>query len=736
MRKGLIGSCVLLLGLWSAPLGAQENNWTLKAPANIPPARAGHAMAYDRGRGEVVLFGGFGYDRFPTQMILLGDTWVWNGTNWTQRNPVHSPPARVWSAMAYDAARGEVVLFGGIGDQHDTWVWNGVDWTQKNPLHNPPGRYAHAMAYDAGRGEVVLFGGQDGISNVRNDTWIWNGVDWAIQNSTAFPPAMAGHSMTYDAARDNVVMASGWDCCLTLETWTWDGANWTQQNPANSPPSRYDAAVTYDPANSQVMLFGGLGGSGSVYLSDTWTWNGTSWAQQNPANRPPVRSEHLIVYDEARGEIVLFGGWLNNPFHLFDDTWVWPANAVAPTTTMVVNVSPLGAAAATFSVSPPILGMPSSGPYPVVMNGVAPATYVVTFNPVPGFVTPPPQTVAPNTFSRIEATGFYAPTSVSRSGSVVLTVGKNGSGSGSVRSRPVGIDCGSTCVAMLGAGTHVKLEAIADPGSIFVGWSDSFCKGKVTACSFTIDGNRTFTAMFVPAPRDSTNKIIYVGVCGAATLFDNACYLGSGSYDPRDLFSWVDDPFNDTALDSLGVEYSGLDAIGRRIGRLYPTSVTLVAGFSFVDAVKDTVLPKTIKNSAESIVDFVNGVYKTGDRIHLVGHSNGGAIVHEVANILLKRGIPVAMMAEIDNVFPQVRVPSNVARAFNFYYPNPLVPFCPVSGNSVLLAEKKSNTIVSNTRIDAPFGPDALNSGCGGHKNMDNDPLVWRPILNFMVGIP
>ena len=41
----------------------------------------------------------------------MGDTWTWDGTDWTLRTPVHSPPARDLLGMAYDAAHEQVVLF-------------------------------------------------------------------------------------------------------------------------------------------------------------------------------------------------------------------------------------------------------------------------------------------------------------------------------------------------------------------------------------------------------------------------------------------------------------------------------------------------------------------------------------------------------------------------------------------------------------------------------------------------
>jgi hypothetical protein len=71
----------------------------------------------------VVLFGGE-----TTGYHLFGGTWTWNGTTWTKRHPAASPSARQGAAMAYDAATGAVVLFGGVAPgagsvDDDTWTW-------------------------------------------------------------------------------------------------------------------------------------------------------------------------------------------------------------------------------------------------------------------------------------------------------------------------------------------------------------------------------------------------------------------------------------------------------------------------------------------------------------------------------------------------------------------------------------------------------------------------------------
>ena len=62
---------------------------------------------------------------------------------------------------------------------------------------------------------------------------------------------------------------------------------WTAQTPAASPSGRFGASMAYDSATGDVVLFGGQD-SGSGYLNDTWTWNGTTWNEQSPAASPPL----------------------------------------------------------------------------------------------------------------------------------------------------------------------------------------------------------------------------------------------------------------------------------------------------------------------------------------------------------------------------------------------------------------------------------------------------------------
>ncbi len=92
--------------------------------------------------------------------------------------------------MTYDAARREVVMFGGSyggGFLNDTWTWDGTIWTQQFETRSPTGRFGMGMTYDAARREVVLFGG----CCFMNDTWILHGKTWRGPRSLGVPDAPA-----------------------------------------------------------------------------------------------------------------------------------------------------------------------------------------------------------------------------------------------------------------------------------------------------------------------------------------------------------------------------------------------------------------------------------------------------------------------------------------------------------------------------------------------------------------
>jgi hypothetical protein len=78
-----------------------------------------------------------------------------------------------------------------------------------------------------------------------------------------------------------------------------------------------------------------------------------------------------------------------------------------------------------------------------------------------------------------------------------LTVTKAGTGSGTVTSAPVGINCGADCTESYAGDTSVTLSQSALSGSTFSGWSGGGCSGT-GACVVTMNQALTVTATFTP----------------------------------------------------------------------------------------------------------------------------------------------------------------------------------------------------------------------------------------------
>ncbi len=82
-------------------------------------------------------------------------------------------------------------------------------------------------------------------------------------------------------------------------------------------------------------------------------------------------------------------------------------------------------------------------------------------------------------------------------GQYTLTVNKGAStGSGTVTSSPIGINCGSICSASYNSGVSVILTALAASGSTFAGWSGTGVTCTGATCTLIMDGNKTVTATF------------------------------------------------------------------------------------------------------------------------------------------------------------------------------------------------------------------------------------------------
>ena len=289
--------------------------WNQRSLGTNPAPRDNQGMAYDAAHGQVVLFGGYNGTYF-------NDTWLWNGTTWTQANPTTVPPARAFHTMVYDPVHGQVVMFGGSSDTtvrfDDTWLWDGTNWTQAAPASSPAARNEAAMAYDAVNSRVVLFGGTSLNGFVLNDTWLWDGATWTQASPQTSPSARVSPAMSGVPATGQVVLFGGQqNATFYNDTWAWNGTNWNQQSPANIPPARVQSVLAYDNVLGRLVLFGGYN---YASLGDTWFYDGTTWTQSSTPASPTGRYASAMTYDSSTNQEVLFGG-VDASNTALGDTW-------------------------------------------------------------------------------------------------------------------------------------------------------------------------------------------------------------------------------------------------------------------------------------------------------------------------------------------------------------------------------------------------------------------------------
>jgi hypothetical protein len=285
-----------------------RTSWRQRFPVDAPSARTGHALAYDAARRRVVLFGG------SNVTGVLADTWEWDGMTWTRRVSTLSPPARAGHAMTYDPVKRVVVLFGGSSTaaarlHDDTWEWNGREWSERITANRPQGRVDHGLAYDSNRRRVVLFGGTaekltQGVTFFEPvaQTWELDGTNWVARTLPLEPAPRAHPLLAYDAVRRRVVLRAG-DVragVLAPDTWEFDGARWVKLDDAAAPAFERVSSAVWDATRQRVTVFTPSGG--------VWTFDGQAWRRVPPTVPGFAYGDASdLTWDSARGLVVAVG---------------------------------------------------------------------------------------------------------------------------------------------------------------------------------------------------------------------------------------------------------------------------------------------------------------------------------------------------------------------------------------------------------------------------------------------
>jgi hypothetical protein len=279
--------------------------WTrIQSPVS-PPRTGGHAMAYDKSRGRVVMTGG-GY------LVPRADVWEYNveTKQWSQSVPL--PQARSGHGMTYDTQRQTMVLYGGLasGVSGATDVLErssgSPNWVSRPAVDNPGAQVGYAMTYDVGRQRTTLIGG--GTTSLT--IWEWNGLTgvWSVRSVPgASPNTRRNPAVTYDESRQRVVVAGGEG---NASTWEYDGSDWLQRSNILGG-GRDEHAMAYDPLNQRVILSGGILGSAGAQR-DLLTFNGASnqWQTRWSSSQCSARDGFGMIYDEEGQQSVIYGGGL------------------------------------------------------------------------------------------------------------------------------------------------------------------------------------------------------------------------------------------------------------------------------------------------------------------------------------------------------------------------------------------------------------------------------------------
>lgn len=277
------------------------------------------------------------------------DMWSWDGHSW-QLHPqdVPKPSTRTFPTGAFDDKKQSFIMAGGVATgldyRKDVWAWDGKAWTQLADMD--VGRGNHLMAYDP-TGDVMLAPGGNVGGVLNKQTSVRKNDFWYVP-SAAFPSFRAGYALVYDPFR-KALMLDGGDETFGANTpqgaplyWNVVSEVWEAAPSGGFNGKRCSHSLVWDRDRNVVLMIGGLPSLDGNTLDPEYfkmhEWDGTSWKTieaQNPATKrgwdgskwPPinasngVRREMIVVYDQARKRVVLFGGADTKYTTSFDDTW-------------------------------------------------------------------------------------------------------------------------------------------------------------------------------------------------------------------------------------------------------------------------------------------------------------------------------------------------------------------------------------------------------------------------------
>ena len=307
--------------------------WVQRFPETAPPARSLHGMTYDTTRHRAVIFGGrVAQEEKQKDPTYLNDTWVYANDNWSHIESDAKPVARQHAAIAYDRVRDRVMLYGGNvlnpnGEQFDlfsdTWEFDGTQWHEVIAGTTGPKVAKPLMEYDAKRNQMILIGlNETGTEKVMYRYNVASHA-WDVLTPATMPTCVNDGHLVYREHAEKLIFFGG--VCATQtptgeEVFEWDGTNWTKLT-INVWSRLSNQAVAYDPLRREVVAFGGTLALGTVIGSHTHLLRNLEFRQVFESHRPGPRSQAGFETDPATNTIYLYGGLDETGTFYHTDLW-------------------------------------------------------------------------------------------------------------------------------------------------------------------------------------------------------------------------------------------------------------------------------------------------------------------------------------------------------------------------------------------------------------------------------
>jgi hypothetical protein len=265
----------------SCPIQGQ----TISLDSPAPPTRYGPSACFDPERRGLVLFGGIG------STTDFGDTWLLEGSTWTQESSPVSPSPRHDAPIVYVPSMHACFMFGGVdtnlNNMADGWAWDGTSWTNVSFAGpSPSGRSAGILVYDSSRNKVVLIGGIRSLSaqqpQLLQEVWEFDPPtsSWALRGNNE--PPVSNSVAAFDPVRQRIVMVGGepyvGQIPTLLQVWEYEPVAGTWAPGVQGPDWRGEAGFCWDTALGALVLHGGIDAFYAGLL-DFWTFSGSAWNQ-------------------------------------------------------------------------------------------------------------------------------------------------------------------------------------------------------------------------------------------------------------------------------------------------------------------------------------------------------------------------------------------------------------------------------------------------------------------------